>query len=55
MATVEVLMTAMSRTVVCCEMSRSMRSYDIVVVLEGMTVQYAAPGVCSHESATSYA
>jgi hypothetical protein len=32
--------------IICCEMSRTMRSYDIVVMLEGMTVQNSAPGVC---------
>jgi hypothetical protein len=31
---------------VCWEMSRSMQSYDIVVVIESMTLQNPAPGVC---------
>jgi hypothetical protein len=32
--------------VVYWEMSRTMRTHDFVVVLESMTVQYSAPGVC---------
>jgi hypothetical protein len=32
--------------VVCWEMSRNMRTYDFVVVLESAIVQYSAPGAC---------
>jgi hypothetical protein len=32
--------------VVCWEMSRSTWTSDFVIVLESMTVQYSAPGVC---------
>jgi hypothetical protein len=32
--------------VICWEMSRNMLIYDFAVVLESMTVQYSAPGVC---------